>query len=380
MTRARPPDPEKDLTDPAVPLTDAEREWIRRETVRRQESESISNHAMGLALGYRGGAVWSQVRRGKYAGDVDKCLRRAYRWLLDRSGRETVEAQGYVETSVGRHIHVVCDRAWRHSLIGVVAARAGLGKTLALAEFARRRGRQAILLRIGETLTTQRGLLTELVTRLGLTLSRRPTLDEMARAIREHLAASYAGGKGAPFAILVDEATRIQARPLNLLREFCDHPDCRAALVLAGTLDLLPLLASKSWVHGGTDQIRRRIVAAYTPPADEPVAAEDVEAIVRSVLGTIGWSGRIAKSALSYLREVADGDGAFGAVANRLYAVRDLAEAVGVTPRYTAEELDYAGTLLFAQPRKWPDRRNPFGRVGEDGATGAAEAAERRTA
>ena len=367
--RPKRPDPEKDLSDPSVPIEPSEAAWIVQEVAVRKERENISYRVLGLALHYSGATV-SQVLAGKYGGHTDAVLREMARWLRDRSGRPAVTARDYAETTVGALMRQVCDRAWYRSGIGLIAVPSGWGKTTVLTEVARRRGRQTVLLRVGETLTTVRGLLTELVDRLGARVSSRPTADEMARSVRARLAEAYAGGSGSPFCILVDEATRIKGSPMNMLREFCDDPACRAALVLAGTSELQVLVSRRTWIPGGTDQVRRRIVASYCPPPGEGVPAADVEAVVRSILTAMGWKGRFPRTALSYLVDVAAGDGALGAVANRLYAVADVAEAVGVAPRFTAEELDYAGTLLFHQPRKWPDRSNPFGRVGKDEGSG----------
>jgi len=235
--------PEKAAGPPV--FAEAERRKIVAAVAERQAADPGLTHAMmGRILGCSA-AVWSQVVRGVYAGKTDKYVARAAEWLRERSGRDVIRDRAFVETSISRQIRAVCDRAWVHSRIGLVLTPAGCGKTMALREFARRRGRHAVYVQVGEMCATKGGLLAELVARLGLSLSPKAKMDAQGRAVRDHLAASYVGGRGTPFVLVIDEATRIQASPLNLLRGFVDDPECRAALVLAGTLELDPLIHAR---------------------------------------------------------------------------------------------------------------------------------------
>jgi len=359
----------------------AERRRIVAEVVRRQEAEGITNGEMGLALGYRGGAVWSQVRNEKYAGDVDRCIARAAQWLRDRSHRADAPAVTYVETSIGRQIMAVCSRAWALPTIGLVVTPSGAGKTAALAEFARRRGERALWLQVGEDLTTRKALLEELCLRLGVALSPSASSDDRARGLKKHFANSYLGGKGSPFCLLLDEATRIRASAANLLRGFHDDPACRVALVFAGTEELDALMHNRAWIPGGTAQLRSRVAAAYQMRLTREISMADVQAVGRSILKSMGIRRDLAAAAWKYLRKIAQADGRLRNVAKRLYAVRDTAESAGARPAFSARELDFVATLVN-QPCEFVHRESPFpkGPASSSAAVGEPAEARRRKA
>ena len=340
-----------------------ERGRILHEVRNRQGEENITDREMGILLGCSGG-TWSQVASGKYPGKIDKYVARAEQWLRDRSGRPVTTDSPYVETALGLQMMGVCTRAWQLGRIGLVIARAGVGKTRALEEFSRRRGRSAVLLRVGELINTKRGLLAELARRLGLGVSMSATSDELGQAVKKHFADAYQGGKGSPYCVLVDEATRIKGAPMNLLRDFCDDPACRVAIVLAGTWELDALIHKTSWIPGGTDQVRSRLAAVYKMRPSDPVPAADAEAVARAILETCGHKTALSKGALTLLQKLAQGDGGLRAVENRILAVRDAAEAVGSKPTWSADELDFVASMLGHQSER-PHTAIPFGQAAE---------------
>jgi DNA transposition AAA+ family ATPase len=325
-------------------FTREERARIIRQVADRQGGDRISQREVGLILGCSGG-TWSQIASGKYPGKADKYLARADQWLRDRSARRLPAEAPFVETSIAIQMMGACTRAWQLGRIGLVIARAGAGKTMALEEFARRRGDSAVFLRVGELINTKRGLLAELARQLGLGVSASATTDEIGQAVRRQFAA-YLGGKGSRYCVLVDEATRIKGGPMNLLRDFSDDPACRVAVVLAGTWELDALIHKTSWIPGGTDQVRSRLAAVYAMRPSDLVSQPDCEAVARAVLETCGHKATLSKAALAYLGKLAQGDGALRAIENRILAARDAAEAVGARPAYTLDELDYAAGML----------------------------------
>ena len=344
---ARPP-------DPSYPPADRAR--IVAEVRKRQEAESISNREMGRILGCSA-AVWSQVASGKYTGRSDRWLAAADQWLRDRSHRSGAHAASYVPTSIGARIMHVCSRAWAMPCIGKVVTPSGCGKTAALAEFARRRGSQAVYLQAGEVVSSKRGLLWELAARLTVPLPSRPPPADLARAVRDRLAASWAGGRGSPFCLIVDEATILRPSTLNLLRNFHDDPTCRAAVILADTWQLDIQLASPRLFAGGTEQLRSRLGATFLMPRQEPIGEADVRAVAEAVLRAMDFRGRLPADAWAELVRLAQGDGKLRNVVHRLYAARDVAEAVGARPQFSRRELDYVATLVGAECRM--DHKTP---------------------
>lgn len=317
-----------------------------REVVAVQEAEGLSNRQVARILDCSP-AVWSQIRAAKYAGDAAKYLARAAQWLRERRERRSGAESPYVETSIGRAIMAVCARAWQLPCIGRVVTESGAGKTAALAEFARRRGNQALYLAVGELVADKRGLLADLAERLAVGLPRRPTFLDRAAAVRRRFADSYAAGKGTPFLVLVDEATVLAPSAINLLRNFHDDPACRLGVVLADTARLDAYLQSPSGIAGGNEQLRSRCGAAYGHSKGEEISLADVKAVAGAVLAGMGFDPkRLDAEAWKYLARLAQRDGRLRNIVYRLSAVRDVAEAAGASPTYSARELDFAATLV----------------------------------
>jgi DNA transposition AAA+ family ATPase len=320
------------------------------DVVRIQEAESLSNRQVARILDCSP-AVWSQIRAGKYAGDTAKHLDRARRWLEERAARKEAVVLPYADTSIGRAIVAVCDRAWKLPCIGRVITESGAGKSAALSEFARRRGGKVLLLHSGDIITDKRALLADLARRLGVVRRARDTAYDRALAVRDHIARAYQGGKGARLLVLVDEATVLASSALNLLRGFHDDPDCRIGVVLADTARLDVYIRSPYGIVGGNEQLRSRCGAAYTHRKDEEkdewISMDDVRAVAGIILaGMKADPNRLDDEAWKYLHRLAQKDGRLRNVFYRLAAVRDVAKSVGAKPTYSARELDFAATLV----------------------------------
>jgi len=314
--------------------------------VRVQEAEGLSNRQVARILDCSP-AVWSQIRAGKYAGDVAKHLDRARRWLEERAARKEAVALPYAETSIGRAIMAVADRSWKLPCIGRVVTESGAGKSAALAEYARRRGGKVLLLHSGDIVTDKRGLLADLSRRLGVVRRARDTAYDRALAVRDHVARAYQGGKGARLLVLVDEATVLAPSALNLLRGLHDDPACRIGVVLADTARLDVLMRSPHGIVGGNEQLRSRCGAAYAHSKDEEISMADVRAVAGVVLADLGADPkRLEAEAWKCLHRLAQKDGRLRNVVYRLTAVRDVAESVGAKAAYSTRELDYAATLV----------------------------------
>lgn len=327
-------------------MTEAERKETLRRAVEVQVAEHLSNATMARVVLKSSPAVWSQIRSGTYQGSTDKWLRRAEQWLADRQERQATPETEFAETSIARRILAVCERAWSMPTIGRVITPSGCGKTMALREFARRRGETALFIQAGEFARGVGGVLGEIARGLGIPVTGKASVDSLGRAVRANLAEHYSGGIRPPFAILVDEATTLTAGALNVLRNLHDDPASRAAIVLADTWRLDAFLRSAHGIAGGNEQLRTRGGAVCLVPETEEIARDDVRKVAEMILAGLGHEGGLPRLALDYLTGLANQDGRLRNVYHRLHACHDVALARRWEPSYSVAELDYVGPLV----------------------------------
>ncbi|HUU90182.1 MAG TPA: ATP-binding protein [Phycisphaerae bacterium] len=337
-----------------------------------QTLEHLTDGEVGGIVGYSGPVI-NQLKKLKYRGDSQKVLKRLRKWLDERAAQDPMTPGLFVRTSIADLILGVCTRATRRQTIGLVITPAGVGKTEALRECARRLGDRCLLLVGGESCNSKTALAWELADRLGVSVPNRSGTAAVVRAVKKRLASLYAGGRAAPITILVDESTSIQPTAINLLRNLHDDPTTRCPLVLADTWRLDAQLHSQRGLPGGYEQLRSRAGAQVRWTVDRPIPLDDVRAVAESVLRSIDVSRRLPAASLRFLHEhvanrfVRDGgrkelvlrDGALRNVMQRLHAAADVAEAVGREPAFSVAELDYvAGLVGHAQEQ--PEAASPF--------------------
>ena len=349
--------------DATRPLTQQECKATVREAREVQAAEGLSNAAIARVIGCSP-ATWSQIKGGKYKGNTEDFCREIRSWLGRRAVANETPPVQFVRTSVSDEIWDVCDRAWRAPTIARVVTRSGMGKTCALVEYARKFGAGCAYVYAGQMMSSPGPLLAELARKLNVSApAANPIPATLYRVVRERLAGMYSGGAAASPLILIDEATTLQARALNALRNLHDEPSCRAAIVLADTYRLEVELKSRrrEALAGGYEQLASRSNGAvYRLGADEPVVQADVTAVARSVLAGLGFSGRLSPRSAKFLRTIAEADGGLRNVANRLQVVCDVARQIGCAPTYSVLELDYVAPLVGANcTQEHPD--SPFG-------------------
>jgi hypothetical protein len=336
-----------------------------------QAADKLSDNDLAKILGISR-AMYSQVKAGKYGGDVQGVYRRIASWLTGRTMKAEAPIGDYVNTRVGRYISAVCRRAWQMPTIGLVITRSGAGKTAALTAFVRRAGDRAYYLSAGEAASTKTGMLRELADALGVHVGHRATALAIYRDVRQKLADRYAGGKARPVLLVIDEATTLQPAALNMLRNLHDDGRCRLAIVLADTWRLHAELRNTRRLPGGYEQLRSRSGAQYIMQVHEEISPGDVRAVADSILAGLGHKRELSQASYKYLTALAEMDGALRNVVHRLHAVHDLAEASGAVPTYRVAELDIVAPLV-GHAQQIPDAENPF----EDAA---GERAQRRAA
>lgn len=335
------------------PLSQQHRDTIRRALNEWMVADSISNAQMGRLMGCSAGLT-SQIRAGTYAGDEDRWLRKAHLLLAERAQKQVqgAVASEYVATSIGRHIMTVCERTCAMPCIGKVILPSGAGKTVALREFARRKGDRAVFLQAGTALSTSSGLLRELAQKLHIQAGNRWTVGTLFMSVRDELAKRYGGGVGnvSPMCIIVDEATTLSGDALNLLRNLHDDEQARIAVILADTWRLDGELHSRHGIAGGYEQLRSRFGAVYCLKPDAEISLADVKLVTDSLLEGLGYKdAKLTPDAYRHLHKLAQGEGKFRNIFHRLHAATAMAESMGAEPTFNVSELDFAGMLCGAE-------------------------------
>ncbi len=360
-------------TDGDGPLTAAQRRKIIADIEELLATdEKLTTRVVARNIGC-GRSTLSQLLSGKYKGTGDKYLRAGCRWMADRADRAKTPQAAYVRTSVGDYILTVCRRAADGPCIGQVVTPSGAGKTAALMEFARARGDRAVYLQAGYAFSSPGGLIGELARKLRIVITTRSTSATLYAQIRDKLADYYAGGRGDPFVVLVDEATTLRPTALNTLRNLHDDPACRVAIVLADTGRLTRELTKRGgWAM--YEQLRSRFGAAYLLGIDEEIPLADVQAVADSALAGLGHTRKLSKRAYEYLRRIAQDDGKLRNVVYRLHAVDWTARSAKIVPAFSAAELDFVADLVGAEPFN-KAAPMPFGRPDHPARSARAEVA-----
>lgn len=351
-------------TEGAEHFSDIQRREIIDALVRIARADRLSNRFLARSVLQGSAPTWTLIRQGKYAGNTDKYLRRAQRWLADRVSRAQAPAASYVQTSIGEAVQKVCHRAWEMPCMARIVTPSGAGKTAALLEYVRRNPDRRHYLQAGQALSSPRGLLAELADKLGADYAMSQTTPEQYRRIRKRLAELYAGGTGDPVIVVVDEATTLTPPALNILRNLHDDPACRLAVVLADTWRLDAELRRPAGMAGGYEQLRSRFGATLAMSAQEEISRADVAAVAGGVLAAVGFDGRLHADAARYLHRLAQGDGKLRNVVHRIQAVHAVAEDLQIEPEYSVAQLDYVADLVGAE-REMRHTVCPFGQAGE---------------
>ncbi|MFW6125437.1 MAG: AAA family ATPase, partial [Pirellulales bacterium] len=307
-----------------------------------QVNDELSDTAVARIAGCSR-STFSQIKNQKYSGDPDKYLKSLAFWLDEREIRRQTPTTEYAETGIGRLIMTVCRRAADMPSIGLIVTPSGLGKTVALAEFTRRRGDDVIYIQAGEVVAAKRALLIELATALGEPPPIKATLSRIWTDVRRKLAGRYAGGRGRSTLIVIDEATTLRPATLNMLRNLHDDPRCRPGLVLADTWRMDEELHSGRGLPGGYEQLRSRAGAQLRWSHKRAVPTADVRAVAETVLKSLGRNRRLSDAAYKYLTKLAQREGKLRNVVHRLWACHDIG---GDQADYSVAQLDYVADMV----------------------------------
>lgn len=234
----------------------------------------MSQKQVGAQLGYSS-TVINQYLKGTYRGDV-AAIDKAVNELVERQQSKAKDVSGdFVATPTAKRILEICGLAHDMSDIYLVIGEAGLGKTMALKEYAARKS-NVVMLEVDPTFSAK-VLLTELCNTLGLTAARNN--HAMMTAIVDKL-------KGSDRLLIIDEAELLTHKPLEILRRI--HDKAGIGIVLAG---MPRLRANLRGARGEYKQLYSRIGLALDIKMRLPPA--DIHMFCEHALGTAEFNERL---------------------------------------------------------------------------------------
>lgn len=238
------------------------------------ENTGLSQAKAAAQLGYSATAV-SQYLKGIYKGDVsgiDKAVNElTARW---RSKQKDVTTD-FVPTPTAKCILEICGIAHDMSDIYLVIGEAGLGKTMALKEYAKSKS-NVTMMEVDPTFTAK-VMLQELCALLGITAAKNS--HAMMTAVIDKL-------KGSDRLLIVDEAELLSYKPLEILRRIHDKTGC--AIVLAG---MPKLRANLRGARGEYKQLFSRVGLALDIKTRLPAA--DINMFCEAALDTDVFNERL---------------------------------------------------------------------------------------
>jgi|Deesub1362A_J573_1020465.scaffolds.fasta_scaffold00533_10 hypothetical protein len=191
-----------------------------------------------------------------------------------------------VKTDQFKAIMGLCELAYQDGDIAVVIGEAGLGKTIALTEYARRNPYKSLYIKCDVTFTA-RELLIEIGEKLGIAVS--GTVRNMMREIERVLRTSRR-------VLLVDEADLLTIKQIEILRAIHDSTQC--GLVLAGLPRLKLLLLKGPQMKDNLAQLYSRVGMLFRCKMPEE---REIKFILDSL--RIKYNGNFIKELLPHIRE-----------------------------------------------------------------------------
>ena len=234
----------------------------------------LSQGKAGAQLGYSATAI-NQYLKGNYKGATDS-IDKAVVELVERHRSKAKDVStDFVATPTAKRILEICGLAHDMSDIYLVIGEAGLGKTMALKEYAARKS-NVVMMEVDPTFTAK-VMLQELCSLLGITAARNS--HAMMTAIIDKL-------KGSDRLLIVDEAELLSYKPLEILRRIHDKTNC--SIVLAG---MPKLRANLRGARGEYKQLFSRV--GFHLDIETRLPAGDIHMFCEHALGTAEFNERL---------------------------------------------------------------------------------------
>jgi DNA transposition AAA+ family ATPase len=183
------------------------------------KSQRESAKAIGVSE-----ATLSQFLRGSYPGDMHEVAGKITNYLARHEKRLAVPQEpDFVETSIASEIFTVAEFCHNHNKIGLVYGDAGIGKTLALTQYAAAHP-DVIFIRARVELKSARAIINEIANKLG----KRDIIDTL---------------RGTGKLLIIDEAQRLTHSALETLRDI--HDESGIGIVFSGNKDIYDRMRGK---------------------------------------------------------------------------------------------------------------------------------------
>lgn len=242
------------------------------------EDTKLSQSKVASQLGVSP-AVVSQYLMGNYKGDLGK-LDKAVTELIARSKDKAKEVKTeFVATLSAKKIMRTCALAHTTNDIYLVIGEAGLGKTMALKQYAANTS-NVLLLEIDPTFNVK-VLLTQLCEELGITLSTNRTTNFMLESIVTKL-------KDSERLLIVDEAELLSYKCLEIIRRI--HDKAGIGVILAG---MPKLIANLRGTKGEYKQLYSRVGFAFDMKNKLPDG--DIAMLCQKALDTDEFNAKLIK-------------------------------------------------------------------------------------
>lgn len=242
------------------------------------EQQGLSQATVAVQLGVSP-AVVSQYLKGIYAGDVEK-VNKAVLQLVGHEQEAVKQFHGlnlgFVKTTQAKAVMASCKKCHVSGGLMVVVGDAGLGKTMALKQYAQDNA-QVVMIEVDPTFTPK-VLLIELCEALGIEPSRN-THDNM-----KNIVVKLTGSKKL---IIIDEAELLSYKALEILRRIQDKANI--ALLLAGMKRLRENLRGS---RGELKQIFSRVDFHHEL---KPLSQDDMAMLIEFAIGTGAFNETLFK-------------------------------------------------------------------------------------
>lgn len=226
---------------------------LRQELQDHMAAENLSGAAIGKAIGYSSGVV-SGWLRGSYDGNIDRLCQAVASYLERfRERKLRVFDMPFIETSVSKKVFEIARICHLDNELGVCVSHAGLGKTMAVKEYAKL-NTDTILVE-ADSGYTPIVLFNEIADKLGVENSK--NLHILMDSLIQKLA-------GSGRLIIVDEAEHLPYKALELLRRIYDKAQVGILLVgmpkliknMRGNAGEYKQLYSRVGVYGQLDPLK----------------------------------------------------------------------------------------------------------------------------
>ena len=240
---------------------------MKEDLKRFMEERGVSLHSVARATGisYTAISLWLN---DKYKGKIDKINDAVNNFLLREYERKNLYKSEFVETNVAKNIFDIAKICHVNSEIGVCYGKAGLGKTVAVTEYAKQN--TDVILIEADLGFTAKILFTEIHKRLGL---------EGAGNVYTLMLEIIQKLKNSNRLIIIDEAEHLPYKALELLRRIYDKAG--VGILLVG---MPKLVANLRGQKGQYEQLYSRVgVSKEVNPLD----STDIQKIIDKTLPNV---------------------------------------------------------------------------------------------